>query len=138
MSLMTFETLVVGVLSPILVLLVTFVIDMAKQRRAQQAAMTDIKSALTKLEENVKTLESMVAKQEEIANKHNLEEVEARVSLIRDRIVQAHTWFMNKGAIDAYSLQALEKMYEIYAKTEENSFVKRLVADISGLKISEE
>lgn len=60
---------------------------------------------------------------------------ESLMNLIRARINQAHTSYMKRKTIGAYSLATLDKLYESYKKLGGNSFVEREMQDIHRLKV---
>lgn len=60
---------------------------------------------------------------------------EALMSIIRDRINQAHSYYMSIGRIERHALFILEDMFKVYeTKLGGNSFVKDLMADLRKLE----
>ena len=59
----------------------------------------------------------------------------AQKALIKDRIVQAHDFFCQKGAIGKYSFDALEEMNREYVNLGGNGFIKKLMDDLRKLPI---
>lgn len=56
-------------------------------------------------------------------------------AMIRDRIVQAHDYFCNKGTIGKYSLATLEDLFREYVQLGGNSFVAGMMDDIRALPV---
>ena len=52
---------------------------------------------------------------------------------IKSFITKEHHYCMEKGSIDDYSLDCLEKRYEIYKKENGNSFILHLMEEIRNL-----
>lgn len=59
----------------------------------------------------------------------------ALLSITRDRINQAHDYYMRKGFIGAHSLFAVEELYTSYKQLGGNSFVDRQMEDIRDLEV---
>lgn len=53
----------------------------------------------------------------------------------RDRINQAHDYYMRKGFIGAHSLYVIEELYSTYTKLGGNSFISHQMEDIRGLEV---
>ena len=60
---------------------------------------------------------------------------EAQRAALRDRIVQAHDYFSEKGCIGKYSLSSLEDMFRCYTELGGNEFVHSLMEEIRKLPI---
>ncbi len=71
----------------------------------------------------------------EKSNQNDEDLKESLMNLIRARINQAHTSYMKRKTIGAYSLATLDKLYESYKKLGGNSFVEREMQDIHRLKV---
>lgn len=71
----------------------------------------------------------------EKSNQNDEDLKESLMNLIRARINQAHTSYMKRKTIGAYSLATLDKLYESYKKLGGNSFVEREMEDIHRLKV---
>lgn len=84
-----------------------------------------------KLLEMDKKLEKFLASQD--ASSQQL-----RTSMLastRDRINQAHDYYMNKGFIGAHSLFVVEDLYTAYKQLGGNSFVDRQMEDLRSLEV---
>lgn len=55
--------------------------------------------------------------------------------LVKDRIVQAHDYFVGKGSIGKYSIATLEELFAEYEKLGGNGFVHGLMEEIRELPI---
>ncbi len=55
--------------------------------------------------------------------------------LVKDRIVQAHDYFVGKGSIGKYSLATLEELFGEYERLGGNGFVHGLMEEIRELPI---
>ena len=56
-------------------------------------------------------------------------------ALIKDRIVQAHDYFMKKGEIPKPSFETLEEMFIEYEKLGGNGYIFRMMDDLRRLPI---
>lgn len=57
------------------------------------------------------------------------------LSLTRDRINRAHSYYMSKEEIGTYTLSTLEDLYSSYLKLGGNSFIHKEMEDLRGLKV---
>lgn len=59
----------------------------------------------------------------------------ALLASTRDRINQAHDYYMRKDFIGAHSLYIIEQLYESYKELGGNSFISDQMKDIHGLEV---
>ena len=68
-------------------------------------------------------------------SKNNELVTRALLSTIRDRINQAHDYYMKRGFIGAHSLFVLEEMYTCYKELGGNSFVDKQMEELRDLPV---
>lgn len=106
--------------------------SMKSLRESTNATMKDLTN---KFENNLDELKTKIDTY--IKDGRDNDEVfrESLMSLIRDRINQAHSYYMNVGKIDRHALYILEDMFNVYdKKLHGNSFVEDLMADLRKLE----
>lgn len=59
----------------------------------------------------------------------------ALLASTRDRINQAHDYYMRKGFIGTHSLYIIEQLYESYKELGGNNFISDQMKDIHGLEV---
>lgn len=86
---------------------------------------------------NEELLELKNTIQSYIENQHEQNEQVRKclLSSTRDRINQAHDYYMRKGFIGAHSLFVVEELYTSYKQLGGNSFVDRQMEDIRDLEV---
>ena len=78
-----------------------------------------------------RSIESYIADQ----NEQNEQVKRCLLSSTRDRINQAHDYYVEKGFIGAHSLFVVEELYCSYKELGGNSFVDRQMEDIRDLEV---
>ena len=87
------------------------------------------------LNEQIQTLNSQL---QEYMKKQDESDERIRRSLLastRDRINQAHDYYMNKEYIGAHSVFIIEELYSSYKELGGNSFIDRQMEDIRDLEV---
>lgn len=105
----------------------------------KKVSSAEIKKAMGECHESVANkiadLNGVIEEYTRQSNKNDEMLKESLMNLIRARINQAHTSYMKRKTIGAYSLATLDKLYESYKKLGGNSFVEREMEDIHRLKV---
>lgn len=76
-------------------------------------------------------LDKLTKSQNDVNNKMK----SALLASTRDRINQAHDYYMRKDFIGAHSLYIIEQLYESYKELGGNSFISDQMKDIHGLEV---
>lgn len=85
----------------------------------------------TKISEIRTQLDKLTKSQNDVNNKMK----SALLAITRDRINQAHDYYMRKDFIGAHSLYIIEQLYESYKELGGNSFISDQMKDIHGLEV---
>lgn len=105
----------------------------------KKVSSAEIKKAMGECHESVASkiadLNGVIEEYTKQSNRNDEMLKESLMNLIRARINQAHTSYMKRKTIGAYSLATLDKLYESYKKLGGNSFVEREMQDIHRLKV---
>lgn len=115
------------------------IISKVVTRTIKKVSSAEIKKAMGEFHESVANkiseLNGVMEDYTLQSNKNDEMLKESLMNLIRARINQAHTSYMKRKTIGAYSLATLDKLYESYKKLGGNSFVEREMQDIHRLKV---
>ena len=94
------------------------------------------------IKDNQKEINNQLSKIKDVLEDHINESNEsndltrdALLSITRDRINRAHTFYMKKTEIGAYTLSTLEDLYKSYTKLGGNSFIHKEMEDLRNLKV---
>lgn len=85
----------------------------------------------TKISEIRKQLDDITRSQNDVNSKMK----SALLAGTRDRINQAHDYYMRKDFIGTHSLYIIEQLYESYKELGGNSFIKDQMKDIHSLEV---
>lgn len=85
----------------------------------------------TQISEIRKQLDDLTRSQNDVNNKMK----SALLASTRDRINQAHDYYMRKDFIGTHSLYIIEQLYESYKELGGNSFISDQMKDIHGLEV---
>lgn len=85
----------------------------------------------TQISEISTQLDKLTKSQNDVNNKMK----SALLASTRDRINQAHDYYMRKDFIGAHSLYIIEQLYESYKELGGNSFISEQMKDIHGLEV---
>lgn len=85
----------------------------------------------TQISEIRKQLDDLTRSQNDVNSKMK----SALLASTRDRINQAHDYYMRKDFIGTHSLYIIEQLYESYKELGGNSFIKDQMKDIHGLEV---
>ena len=85
----------------------------------------------TQISEIRTQLDKLTKSQNDVNNKMK----SALLASTRDRINQAHDYYMRKDFIGAHSLYIIEQLYESYKELGGNSFISDQMKDIHGLEV---
>lgn len=85
----------------------------------------------TQISEIRTQLDKLTKSQNDVNNKMK----SALLASTRDRINQAHDYYMQKDFIGAHSLYIIEQLYESYKELGGNSFISDQMKDIHGLEV---
>lgn len=85
----------------------------------------------TQISEIHTQLDKLTKSQNDVNNKMK----SALLASTRDRINQAHDYYMRKDFIGAHSLYIIEQLYESYKELGGNSFISDQMKDIHGLEV---
>ena len=85
----------------------------------------------TKISEIRKQLDDLTRSQNDVNSKMK----SALLASTRDRINQAHDYYMRKDFIGTHSLYIIEQLYESYKELGGNSFIKDQMKDIHSLEV---
>lgn len=85
----------------------------------------------TQISEIRTQLDKLAKSQNDVNNKMK----SALLASTRDRINQAHDYYMRKDFIGAHSLYIIEQLYEAYKELGGNSFISDQMKDIHGLEV---
>lgn len=85
----------------------------------------------TQISEIRTQLDKLTKSQNDVNNKMK----SALLASARDRINQAHDYYMRKDFIGAHSLYIIEQLYESYKELGGNSFISDQMKDIHGLEV---
>lgn len=85
----------------------------------------------TQISEIRKQLDQLTKSQNDVNNKMK----SALLASTRDRINQAHDYYMRKDFIGSHSLYIIEQLYQSYKELGGNSFISDQMKDIHGLEV---
>lgn len=85
----------------------------------------------TQISEIRTQLDQLTKSQNDVNNKMK----SALLASTRDRINQAHDYYMRKDFIGSHSLYIIEQLYESYKELGGNSFISDQMKDIHGLEV---
>lgn len=88
-----------------------------------------------RFESKLDELHAIISQFTETQTKDNELVKRALLSTIRDRINQAHDYYMKRGFIGAHSLFVLEEMYTCYKELGGNSFVDKQMEELRDLPV---
>lgn len=88
-------------------------------------------SVNTQISEIRKQLDDLTRSQNDVNTKMK----SALLASTRDRINQAHDYYMRKDFIGTHSLYIIEQLYESYKELGGNSFISDQMKDIHGLEV---
>lgn len=115
------------------------IISKVVTKTIKKVSSAEIKKAMVECHESVASkiadLNGVIEEYTQQSNRNDEMLKESLMNLIRARINQAHTSYMKRKTIGAYSLATLDKLYESYKKLGGNSFVEREMQDIHRLKV---
>lgn len=93
--------------------------------------ISDLQNSVDKQISEIRTkLDQLTKSQNDVNNKMK----SALLASIRDRINQAHDYYMRKNFIGNHSLYIIEQLYESYKELGGNSFISDQMKDIHSLK----
>jgi hypothetical protein len=103
--------------------------EMEYRMNTKISALQD--SVDTKISEIRKQLDDITRSQNDVNSKMQ----SALLASTRDRINQAHDYYMRKDFIGTHSLYIIEQLYESYKELGGNSFIKDQMKDIHSLEV---
>lgn len=103
--------------------------EMEYRMNTKISALQD--SVDTKISEIRKQLDDLTRSQNDVNSKMK----SALLASTRDRINQAHDYYMRKDFIGTHSLYIIEQLYESYKELGGNSFIKDQMKDIHSLEV---
>lgn len=103
--------------------------DMEDRMNKKISALQD--SVDTQISEIRKQLDDLTRSQNDVNSKMK----SALLASTRDRINQAHDYYMRKDFIGTHSLYIIEQLYESYKELGGNSFIKDQMKDIHSLEV---
>ena len=103
--------------------------DMEDRMNKKISALQD--SVDTQISEIRKQLDDLTKSQNDVNSKMK----SALLASTRDRINQAHDYYMRKDFIGTHSLYIIEQLYESYKELGGNSFIKDQMKDIHSLEV---
>lgn len=103
--------------------------DMEYRMNKKISALQD--SVDTQISEIRKQLDDLTRSQNDVNSKMK----SALLASTRDRINQAHDYYMRKDFIGTHSLYIIEQLYESYKELGGNSFIKDQMKDIHSLEV---
>ena len=103
--------------------------DMEDRMNKKISALQD--SVDTQISEIRKQLDGLTRSQNDVNSKMK----SALLASTRDRINQAHDYYMRKDFIGTHSLYIIEQLYESYKELGGNSFIKDQMKDIHSLEV---
>lgn len=103
--------------------------DMEDRMNKKISALQD--SVDTQISEIRKQLDDLTMSQNDVNSKMK----SALLASTRDRINQAHDYYMRKDFIGTHSLYIIEQLYESYKELGGNSFIKDQMKDIHSLEV---
>lgn len=94
--------------------------------------ISDLQNSVDKQISEIRTqLDQLTKSQNDVNNKMK----SALLASTRDRINQAHDYYMRKDFIGTHSLYIIEQLYESYKELGGNSFISDQMKDIHGLEV---
>lgn len=116
----------------------TIIVKISK-KAIKKVTEETIKTTMNEYQEKLnKRIEELHAKLESFMQNQRQVDERVRKSLLantRDRINQAHDYYMKKGYIGAHSLFIIEELYISYKELGGNSFIDRQMEDIRELEV---
>lgn len=116
----------------------TIIVKISK-KAIKKVTEETIKTTMNECQEKLdKRIEELHAKLESFIQNQRQADERVRKSLLantRDRINQAHDYYMKKGYIGAHSLFIIEELYVSYKELGGNSFIDRQMEDIRELEV---
>lgn len=103
--------------------------DMEDRMNKKISALQD--SVDTQISEIRKQLDDLTRSQNDVNSKMK----SALLASTRDRINQAHDYYMRKDFIGTHSLYIIEQLYKSYKELGGNSFIKDQMKDIHSLEV---
>ena len=103
--------------------------DMEDRMNKKISALQD--SVDTQISEIRKQLDDLTRSQNDVNSKMK----SALLASTRDRINQAHDYYMRKDFIGTHSLYIIEQLYESYKELGGNSFIQDQMKDIHSLEV---
>lgn len=103
--------------------------EMEDRMNTKISALQD--SVDTQISEIRKQLDDLTRSQNDVNSKMK----SALLASTRDRINQAHDYYMRKDFIGTHSLYIIEQLYESYKELGGNSFIKDQMKDIHSLEV---
>lgn len=103
--------------------------EMEDRMNTKISALQD--SVYTQISEIRKQLDDITRSQNDVNSKMK----SALLASTRDRINQAHDYYMRKDFIGTHSLYIIEQLYESYKELGGNSFIKDQMKDIHSLEV---
>lgn len=103
--------------------------EMEDRMNTKISALQD--SVYTQISEIRKQLDDLTRSQNDVNSKMK----SALLASTRDRINQAHDYYMRKDFIGTHSLYIIEQLYESYKELGGNSFIKDQMKDIHSLEV---
>lgn len=103
--------------------------EMEYRMNTKISALQD--SVDTQISEIRKQLDDLTRSQNDVNSKMK----SALLASTRDRINQAHDYYMRKDFIGTHSLYIIEQLYESYKELGGNSFIKDQMKDIHSLEV---
>ena len=105
------------------------------QRTTEEVIHSEISKCTQNIESEIKSLRDYV---KDFVSEQKDTNKQTRKSLLastRDRINEAHDYYINKNFIGAHSLFVVEELYAVYKDLGGNSFIDRQMEDIRSLPV---
>ena len=105
------------------------------EKTTEEIIHSEIATCIQNIETEIKSLRDYV---HEFVSEQKITNKQTRKSLLastRDRINEAHDYYMKKNFIGAHSLFVVEELYTAYKELGGNSFIDRQMEDIRSLEV---
>ena len=105
------------------------------EKTTKEIIHSEIATCIQNIETEIKSLRDYVQdfiSEQKITNKQTKKSLLAST---RDRINEAHDYYMKKNFIGAHSLFVVEELYTAYKELGGNSFIDRQMEDIRSLEV---
>lgn len=96
---------------------------------------SELSTYQTSINEKLEDMNTKLCEFIDSQNSSNESMKSALLASTRDRINQAHDYYMRKKFIGAHSLYVIEELYTTYTKLGGNSFISRQMEDIRELEV---